>query len=480
MSVTVTSTKGRSAATVLIVGHTTASTTGVVEAEAARLASGASDGPLLVATEAGHVLLVKPKAQSWATGHDEWRILGSDIAAELRRTGLESALIDVSAEREQVQALVEGVLLGDYRFTACRSGKAAKRSKLSVRVPGYKAAVTAAVQVAEAQNLAREVTNAPGNILTPTEFVARARKAFRGTGVSISATSGVTALTKAGFPGLVQVGKGSATPPVLLEVRYRPESGKKGKGAKSTKAKAGQPHLALVGKGITFDSGGISLKPGPGMWAMKADMGGAAAVLGGMSLIAQAKPNFPVTAYFALAENMPDATAQKPGDTWQARNGTWVHVDNTDAEGRLVLADVLTYACEQGATHMLDFATLTGAAIIALGDKVAAIMGRHPEWTGKVRSAGAAVGETLWELPLHGEYRAQLNHPLADLNNIGGRPAGTITAGIFLSEFVEESVQWAHCDIAGPVMLEKKWKYYAEGFTGFGVRTIGNILGQIG
>nr|MBA3685700.1 leucyl aminopeptidase family protein [Planctomycetota bacterium] len=320
-----------------------------------------------------------------------------------------------------------------------------------------------------AQNLARELADMPPNLLDPQTFVARARRELAGLGLRLRVISGVAALRKAGFPGLVQVGMAGSAAPALLEVEYRPKRG----------AKNAPRRLALVGKGITFDSGGISIKPGPKMWEMKGDMGGAAAVLGAMRLIAEQEPEVPVTGYMALAENMPDKDAQRPGDIYTARNGTTIHVDNTDAEGRLVLADVLTYACERGATHIVDVATLTGACMVALGDRIAGVMGRDETWVQRVRQAGLDAGEELWPLPLYGEYRALLDHPHADINNIGGPYGGAITAGIFLAAFVDPKVKWAHCDIAGPAIQTGGWRYYAKGMTGFATRTLARVAAQL-
>jgi leucyl aminopeptidase len=405
-------------------------------------------------------------------GGEDWRQAGASIAAAVRSAEIKRATIHVEAEAEAVQALVEGAVLGDYAFTAYRSGKAGKRSKLTLRLPGHGPAVKAGLAVASSQNLARTFGDLPPNDLTPAAFAKRASAELAELGLAVTVVSGSKALAKAGFPGLVAVGQGSVNQPALLEIRYQP---------KKRLAKGG-PKLALVGKGITFDSGGISLKPGAGMWEMKMDMCGAAAVLGAIRLIAEQQPAVPVTAYIALAENMPGGEAQRPGDIYQARNGTFIHVDNTDAEGRLVLSDVLTYACEQGATHVVDAATLTGAALVGLGMSVAAVMGRQGHdgaWVEEVRAAGQDRGEEFWPLPLYGEYRRQLDHPHADINNIGGRTAGTITAGMFLAEFVSDDVQWAHCDIAGPAMRTDSWRYYSKGATGFAVRSFARLAQRL-
>ncbi len=457
----------KNALSIIVVGHAALEAPALVEDEAARLAAGDCSGPRTVLCEGTAYLLVKPESKEWLVGGEEWRLLGKQIVESMRSGGYMNARVSVDTTTEYAQALVEGCVLADYRLLQYRSGKAGKRKCLNITMPGHKQAVKNGMLVAEAQNLARTCADMPGNDMNPQTFVTTARKELRGLGLKIKVISGIEALTKAGFPGLVQVGKGSAVPPALVQVSYTP----------TAKTKKNAPHLALVGKGVTFDTGGISLKPGAGMWEMKGDMGGAAATLGAIKIIAQQKPSVAVTAYMALAENMPDGAAQRPGDIYQARNGTFIHVDNTDAEGRLVLADVLTYACEQGATHMVNSATLTGACLIGLGNNIAGVMSRNSDeaWRDSVRQAGQSVGEELWPLPLYGEYRSQIDHPHADINNTGGRPAGTITAGLFLAEFVADNVQWAHCDIAGPAMRSNGWRYYTKGMTGFVTRTFARI-----
>jgi leucyl aminopeptidase len=464
---TVTSLKGSSDVTAVVVGHCAVKLPRLVETEAARIAKGENGAPRSIVTPQGHYVLVKPDTKAWLIGGEQWRLLGNQLAELCRGAGAKSMTVLVGGDNADVQSLTEGILLGDYRFNVCRSGKEGNRKAITIRVPGHDQAVKAGIMAASAQNLARELADLPGNRINPSTFVERARKELRGLGLDIKVISGVSALAKAGFPGLVQVGKAGSAPPALIEVRYKP------------RRKKGKTHLALVGKGITFDSGGISLKPGAKMWEMKADMSGAAAVLGAMRLIAQRKPAVRVTGYMVLAENLPDSNAQRPGDIYKARNGKWIHVDNTDAEGRLVLSDVLTYACEQGATHMVDVATLTGAVVAALGDSVAGIMGRHDGWTQTVRAVGQEVGEEFWHLPLYGEYRAQIDHPHADVNNTGGSYAGALTAGLFLAEFVAENVHWAHCDIAGPAMRTGGWRYFAKGMTGFSTRTLARIASKL-
>ncbi|HAT10822.1 MAG TPA: aminopeptidase [Planctomycetes bacterium] len=456
-----TAASGTSQLTAVVVGHCARKLPRPVEAVAARLAAGTISGPQTVVSDDGTFLLVKPEAKPWLTGGEEWRVLGAQIVDGARAQKVAAATVLVEGAQAKVEAIAEGCLLGDYRFDLLRSGEAAKRPRLTVRIPGFTREVAAGAAIAKAQNLARELADLPGNLLNPQTFAARAVKELRGSGARVRVISGTVRLRRAGFPGLAQVGQAGSAEPQLVEIRYVP-----------AKAKRGAPHLAIVGKGITFDSGGISLKPGDKMWEMKGDMSGAAATLAAVNRIVREKPDYPVSAFLCLAENMPDSRAQRPGDIYRARNGKTIHVDNTDAEGRLVLADVLTYAAETGATHMVDLATLTGACVVALGEHVAGALGRHDEWTRQVREAGQAVGEELWPLPLHGEYRKLLDHAHADINNIGGRYGGALTAGIFLSEFVPAEVKWVHLDIAGPAMATSGWRFYAKGFTGFGTRTL--------
>ncbi|MEK7413897.1 MAG: leucyl aminopeptidase [Planctomycetota bacterium] len=463
-----TATAGPSQLTAVVVGHCARKLPRPVEEQAARVAAGTIKGPITVVAAEGAYVLVKPDPKAWLVGGEEWRTIGAQIVEVGRTLKATSVTVLVEGNQTKVSALAEGAVLGDYRYDVLRSGEAAKRTRLTLRIPGHAKDLAVGVAVAKAQNLARELADQPGNVLNPATFAARAVKELRGSGLRVKVIAGADRLRKAGFPGLAQVGVAGSTPPQLVEIRYVP-----------ARAKRGGMHLALVGKGLTFDSGGISLKPGAKMWEMKADMAGAAAVLSAMTLIAHDKPPFVITAYLAIAENMPDSRAQRPGDIYRARNGKTIHVDNTDAEGRLVLSDVLTYACENGATHMVNLATLTGACLVALGERIGGAMGRHEAWTRQIREAGQSAGEELWPMPLYGEYRTLIDHPHADINNTGGPYGGSITAGLFLSEFVSEKVQWTHLDIAGPAMATGGWRYYAKGMTGFGTRTLIALTRQL-
>ena len=358
---------------------------------------------------------------------------------------------------------VEGAILGGYTFDKYLSQKT-DRSKLRVDLVALKANdaqnkryLDRYTIVSDAVNSARNLINEPGSTVVPESMAEAARSIAKETGLDLKVWD-EKKLAKDGYNGLIAVGKGSRHPPRLIRLSYR-----------SKKAKY---HLAFVGKGVTFDTGGISIKPADKMWEMKGDMSGGAAVLYAMQAIARLKPEINVTGIIPTAENSPDANSQLPGDIFIAKNGKSIMVDNTDAEGRLILTDGLHLAAEEGATHILDIATLTGAVVRALGYSIAGVMGNNPKLTQSIISSGQNQGESFWELPLPAEYKELLKTPCADLNNIGGAVAGALTAGLFLQEFVPKDTPWAHLDIAGPFIREKDWKYYEAGAIGFGLKTL--------
>jgi leucyl aminopeptidase len=362
---------------------------------------------------------------------------------------------------------VEGAVLGAYVFDKYRQEKDeffAKDASLTILAhPDHRAdaeARRARYQwVSENVNRARDLINEPGSVVTPESIAAEAGEVAREVGLEVEVLD-PAALKAKGYNGILRVGAGSAHPGRLVVLRHVPK-------------KASKETVALVGKGITFDSGGISLKPGDKMWEMKGDMAGAAAVLCAMRAIGKIRPDVRVLGILCCAENLPDANAQRPGDIFTAKNGKSVMVDNTDAEGRLVLIDGLARAGEEGATHVVDIATLTGAVVRALGPSVAGVMGTDRELVRRVLRSGENHGEPFWELPLVEEYRESLKTPYADLNNIAaGGLAGAITAGLFLREFVPAGAAWAHLDIAGPMFKDKEWKYFDAGAIGFGVKTL--------
>ena len=364
-----------------------------------------------------------------------------------------------------VRAVTEAALLAAYRFDKYKGSDNGRRPSLErlVIVTGeddggaLQAAVAAGRARAAATNLARDLSNEPANNLHPEDLAAAAARAVEGKGVRISVKD-ERELAAEGFGGIVGVGQGASNPPRLIELSYEPE-GARGR-------------VVLVGKGITFDSGGLSLKTADGMETMKTDMSGAAAVIGAMSVLRTAGVQTKVIAFVPTTENMPGGRAIKPGDVLKIRNGKTVEVLNTDAEGRLILADGLSLAVEAGVDAILDLATLTGACIVALGPKVAGLMGNHAGWVDHVGQAAARAGEDVWPLPLPEDYRKLIDSDVADVKNVSnGRYAGALTAGLFLREFVS-GVPWAHLDIAGPARSEEDEGYVQKGGTGFGVRTL--------
>lgn len=375
----------------------------------------------------------------------------------------------------QVAAVAEGALLGAYSYTRYHQGSAADVPATELTVVTRRARDKAATRaVARAEVLAtavhgvRDLVNTAPNDLYPAAFADAAKAAVKevgAKGVKVTVLD-EKALVAGGYGGLVGVGQGSVRPPRLVKVAYSPSR---------PKAK-----VALVGKGITFDSGGISIKPAAGMDAMKSDMAGAAAVLHTVLAAARLEVPVAVTGWLCLAENMPSGTAQRPSDVITIRGGKTVEVLNTDAEGRLVMADGLVAAVEEKPDVVLDIATLTGAQVVALGPRVSGVMGAD-DVRGEVVDAAGAAGEQFWPMPLPADLKAGMKSRVADIANIGDRFGGMLTAGLFLQEFVG-STPWAHLDIAGPAFNEKSaFGYTPTGGTGVGVRTmLGLIEGRAG
>jgi leucyl aminopeptidase len=362
---------------------------------------------------------------------------------------------------------VEGATLGSYVFDRYRQEKDdffSREASLTILAhPDHQADAEARraryLWVSENVNRARDLINEPGAVVTPEVIAQTASDIGREVELEVEVLD-PAALKAKGYHGILHVGAGSPHPGRMVVLRHVPR-------------KASKEVIALVGKGITFDSGGISIKPSDKMWEMKGDMAGAAAVLYAMRALGKIRPEAKVLGILCCAENLPDANAQRPGDIFVAKNGKSVMVDNTDAEGRLVLTDGLARAGEEGATHIVDIATLTGAVVRALGPSVAGIMGTDASLVKRVIRSGENHGEPFWELPLVEEYKDSLKTPYADLNNIAaGGLAGAITAGLFLREFVPSGAAWAHLDIAGPMFKEKEWKYFDAGAIGFGVKTL--------
>jgi leucyl aminopeptidase len=364
------------------------------------------------------------------------------------------------------QAVAEGFSLGAYRFTKYRSDPKPNRIE-SVAVVGSggargRAALDRGACIADAVAVARDLVNEPGGSLTAPAFAEELRALAKRSGLGVKVLT-ENAIAKAGYAGLLAVNRGSTIPPRWVELTYEPET-------------ATRTTIALVGKGITFDSGGLSIKPTDGMVGMKGDMGGAAAVAAAVSVARDVGVKVRVRAFLPLTDNMLGGDAQRIGDVIRYRNGTTVEVLNTDAEGRLILADGLVAASEQNPAAIVDVATLTGAAVVALGSKVAAVLGNNESFTAQVQAAAEAAGEPMWPLPLYGEYARDLESKIADLKNVGGRPAGTIVAALFLRRFVGEGIPWAHLDIAGPAFGDNDDGELSAGGTGYGVRTLVELL----
>jgi leucyl aminopeptidase len=320
--------------------------------------------------------------------------------------------------------------------------------------------------VGESVNFTRDLANEPGGYLTPTVMAERAQEISNQFGLEIDVLDQAR-MEQEGMGALLSVARGSDQPPKMMVLKYTPEGG--------APAGVGGDYLALVGKGITFDTGGISIKPSENMELMKYDMTGGATVLGVMLAIAQLKPPIPVLGIVPASENMPSGKATKPGDVVRAMSGKTIEVINTDAEGRLILADAISYAKKLGATRVIDMATLTGAVSIALGDVNTGIMGTDQELINEVIESGREVGEKFWQLPLDKEYSKQIKSDIADIKNVGGRKAGTITAAAFLKEFAD-GLSWAHLDIAGTAWGEEPKPFRSKGPTGVAVRTLVNFV----
>jgi leucyl aminopeptidase len=402
---------------------------------------------------------------------DDLRQVGGAIARAARKhrivaTDVLGAIGELDPVRA-AQALAEGVGLGQYTYTVLKSDpKPSLLEEVDVIAKGGKRVQDALVlgaAVADAVAVARDLVNEPGGTLTPPAF---AREA-----VSLGESYGfeVTVLEKpeieaAGMGGLLGVNRGSEIDPRFLELRWVPEGKPRGV-------------VALVGKGITFDSGGLSIKPSEGMITMKGDMGGGAAVVGAFCALSALRPKVEVRGYVPLTDNMTGGDAMRLGDVLRISNGKTVEVHNTDAEGRLVLADALSRASEAGPDAIVDLATLTGACVVALGDDRAGVMGSHDGWVEQVMAAGEAAGEKSWRLPLPDEWRSKLDSDIADMKNISdSRYGGASIAALFLEAFVGEGIPWAHVDIAGPAFSDRETALDAKGGTGYGVRTLLALL----
>ncbi len=358
------------------------------------------------------------------------------------------------------EAVVEGAILGNFDPDQNKPSSDAKYLTAFHVVsasPAAQAALDRGRIIADAQNFTRTLVNEPANRLTPTILAQRAAAMAKEQQLECEILD-QDRMKQLGMGSLLGVAQGSSEPPALIILRYTPA------------APSSKDHLALIGKGVTFDTGGVSIKPADGMEKMKYDMAGGAAVIGAMQAIAQLKPPVAVTAFIPAVENMVGSRAQRPGDIVKSLNGKTIEVLNTDAEGRLILVDAITYALRLGCTHLVDAATLTGAIQIALGNVNVGAFTNNDALLNRVLSAGKSEGEKMWQLPMDDEYKEQLKSAFADLANIGGRPGGSITAAWFLREFVGDT-PWVHLDIAATAWNDDSKPHLSKGPTGVCVRT---------
>jgi leucyl aminopeptidase len=361
------------------------------------------------------------------------------------------------------EAIAEGAILGLYSFSKYKKPEYEDIDEILIvakegeEVPTIEPAIDKGKAVAQATNMARDMVNEPANYMTPSRMAEIAKEIATKYDLELKIFDRED-MEAMGMGALLGVAKGSNQPPKLIILTYKGDE-------------HSQKALGFLGKGITFDSGGISIKPSEGMEEMKDDMAGAAAVMTALGAIAQLKPKINVTAVIPTTENLPSGTALKPGDILKAMNGKTIEVISTDAEGRLILADALSYAAKQGVSPLIDLATLTGACRIALGTFYSGLFGNNQELVDKVRKAAERTGERMWQMPMPEEYKEQNKSDIADIKNAGNRIGGAITAALFLAEFVD-NVPWVHIDIAGTAFSSKESGYIAKGATGVGVRTL--------
>lgn len=370
-----------------------------------------------------------------------------------------------SEENYFLQTFAEGALLGNYDFDVYKSQKK-KTTNLVVNIisgstASIKKAIAKAERIIDAVYFSRDLVNEPAITLTPQEFVKRVKKEFSGTGVKVKVMNQAE-LKKNKMNSILSVGKGSNNPPMMLVLHYKP-SGAKDK-------------IALVGKGVTYDSGGYSIKPTDGMVEMKGDMAGGAAVVGAIKAAASLSVKKEIYGIIPLVENLIDGKAYKPGDIVSTASGKTIEVKNTDAEGRIILADALEYASKQKPGLIIDFATLTGACVVALGEFAAGMFTKNEEVASKLSAAGNKTYEFLWPLPFYDVYKKLLKSDIADISNLGPRWGGAITAAKFLENFVDENIPYVHLDIAGPSLKHELSSYTKKWATGFGVRLMSEFL----
>ena len=419
---------------------------------------------------ASHVLLVGVGGGSEA----DWEKAGGALVAKLLRSGATEVTADLSALSPTPKAAA--------RFAAAAAQRAWRYDQYRTRLPEKQKATLAALTIVGAPagsdaawadqdaltkglELTRNLVAAPPNILYPETFVEQVRESVEGLGLEIVVVDEAE-MARHGMGALLGVSQGSVREARILALKWNG-------------AGEGDPMVALVGKGVTFDSGGISLKPGPGMEDMKWDMGGAGAVAGTMKALAARKAKVNVVGVMGLVENMPDANAQRPGDVVTSMSGQTIEILNTDAEGRLVLADAITWTqATFRPKTIIDLATLTGAMIVSLGNEYGGLFSNDDGLANQLLAAGLATGDKLWRFPLSDTYNKLIDSPIADMKNVGPRGGGSITAAQFIQRFVDEGVHWAHLDIAGMVWSDKPGTTYDKGATGYGVKLLDRVIAE--
>ena len=363
---------------------------------------------------------------------------------------------DITTDQMFGMPIISGSFIANYNFDKYKTKKEHRIEELYLS--NVSQHIEHAKHIAEAVEFARDLANEPAQYATP-QRLAELALSFDGLDTRVFEKEQIK---KMGMGAFYAVSKGSEEPPKFIHMRYSSPTPLK--------------RIAIIGKGICFDSGGLDIKPASSMLTMKDDMSGAACILGIMKVLSKFKPDIEVHGIIAACENMPGAEAYKPGDILTAKNGKTIEVDNTDAEGRLTLADALCYACDLEVDEIIDIATLTGACMVALGNAASGIMGNDSEFINQIIKMGSLCGEKFWELPMWQEYRDNMKSDVADMKNTGTRYGGASSAGMFLKEFVKDDIKWAHLDVAGTAFLESPHKEFGKGATGVGVRTILNYI----
>lgn len=411
---------------------------------------------------------------------DAMREMGGLAVQSARNVGLRTLAVDMSAKEitgSAVEAFAVGAFLANYAFDVYKKQNGTKRvaeidllltdSRMTL---AFRKVLERVQTIMAGVDIARNLVNVPAHDMTPDRLAEAAQEIAKASGGTVKVKVLHRAeCAKLGMGAYLAVAQGADHEPKFITLTYTP-------------ARATKKNIALIGKGVTFDSGGLSLKPADGMMTMKCDMAGAAAVIGTFAILAKLRPRVGVKGYIAATENMPSGKAIRPGDVVRSLSGKTIEILNTDAEGRLTLADAITYALRDKPDVVVDLATLTGACMIALGEEVAGLMGNNPVLIKALQKSAKDAGENVWELPLELRYQKQVQSEIADLRNVAtSRYGGSITAGLFLRAFMDEQTPWAHLDIAGPAFAERPFgACMQKGATGFGVRTLWKWIEEMG